>query len=448
MMADLDLLSRVLLGLIAAAGLLLLVFLSWKFPRQVFWAIFLFRPLLDMSRLVPNDNVPVQTIINGVGVGVPAVLLAVLILRRRAFSKDLWIPLAFGIVLLVSALFHEKDLETGSILVRILTPVVFILFPSLVLTSEKDLRTFLRVVGWSTVFVLVALYLDRGRTNVNPLYGWVQDAIPLLGGGTQDRLAAVFGVPTMTAYWVFQFFAVAYFLFDTERSAARFLALGLWIVLLVPIYLAFSRATWIGCLVILVAYNVLKGRRKMTTLVLSLLVVAALVALPNILFRMQNPTTVGYRFAVWSGYVRSLTARGGLAWLTGMGFANLPEKNIYTGYLYSPGATGQVENSVVYLLAGAGVVAALLFILLAWNLIRRAWWLRTKGTTRFIRDFGAWSLALLAVWLVMGTVGDMVTYVVINWYWYAFFGCLLALWRLQQDAAAAGEGPPPAPGAA
>jgi len=448
MMADLDLLSRVLLGLIAAAGLLLLVFLSWKFPRQVFWAIFLFRPLLDMSRLVPNDNVPVQTIINGVGVGVPAVLLAVLILRRRAFSKDLWIPLAFGIVLLVSALFHEKDLETGSILVRILTPVVFLLFPSLVLTSEKDLRTFLRVVGWSTVFVLVALYLDRGRTNVNPLYGWVQDAIPLLGGGTQDRLAAVFGVPTMTAYWVFQFFAVAYFLFDTERSAARFLALGLWIVLLVPIYLAFSRATWIGCLVILVAYNVLKGRRKMTTLVLSLLVVAALVALPNILFRMQNPTTVGYRFAVWSGYVRSLTARGGLAWLTGMGFANLPEKNIYTGYLYSPGATGQVENSVVYLLAGAGVVAALLFILLAWNLIRRAWWLRTKGTTRFIRDFGAWSLALLAVWLVMGTVGDMVTYVVINWYWYAFFGCLLALWRLQQDAAAAGESPPPAPGAA
>jgi hypothetical protein len=264
----------------------------------------------------------------------------------------------------------------------------------------------------------------------------------------QNRLAAVFGVPTMTAYWVFQFFAVAYFLFDTERSAARFLALGVWVILLAPLYLAFSRATWIGCLVILVGYNVLKGRRRVMAILLSATAVVTVVLLPNILQRLQDPTTVGYRFDVWSGYIRSLAARGGFAWLTGMGFTNLPEKNIYTGNLYSPGATGQVENSFVFLLAGAGVVAAVLFILLAWDLARRAWWLRTNGTTSFVRDFGAWSLALLSVWLVMGMVGDMVTYVVINWYWYAFFGCLLAMWRLQKNAAPAGPAPQPVPGAA
>lgn len=446
-MAELDLLSRTLLWLVLAAGLVFIVLLSWKFPRQVFLAVFLFRPLLEMSRLMAGKQELVQKVINGLGVGVPAVLFLVLLLHRQAWSVDDWLPWAFVVVVLMSAAFHERDLETGEMLIRVLTPVIFLLFPRLVIKSEKDLRTFLRVVGVSTVFVLIALYLDRGRTNIHPLYGWVQDAIPLVGGETQNRLGAVFGVPTMTAYWVFLFFAVAYFLSETERSGRRFFYLGLWVILLVPIYLSFTRAAWVGCLGIIFLYGLLKGRGLRRVSMVLGLVAAAFIALPNILYRLQNPTTIGYRFAVWSGYIRSIMAGGGPAWLTGMGFANLPEKNVYSGHLYSPGATGLVENSFVFLLAGAGLAAAVIFILLAVNLVRRASWLRTNGATPFVRDFGSWGLALLAVWLVMGMVGDMVTYVVINWYWYAYFGCLLAMWENEKESARVEGEPGPPPGA-
>lgn len=448
-MAELDLLSRILLSLVLTAGLVFIVLLSWKFPRYVFLAVFLFRPLLEMSRLIAGKEGLVQKVINGAGVGVPAVLLLVLLLHRKAWSADDWLPWTFIAVVLASAAVHERNLETGEMLIRILTPVVFLLFPRLVIKSEKDLRTFLRIVGVSTVFVLIALYLDRSRTNVHPLYGWVQDAIPLVGGETQNRLGAVFGVPSMTAYWVFLFFAAAYFLSETERSGKRFFYLSLWIILLVPIYLTFTRAVWVGCLTIVLLYGLLKGRGiSRAALVLGSMAVAFIV-LPNILYRLQNPTTIGYRFAVWSGYIRSIMAGGAPAWLTGMGFANLPEKNLYSGHLYSAGATGLVENSFVFLLAGAGLAAAVVFILLAANLVRRAAWLRKNGTTPFVRDFGRWGLALLAVWLIMGMVGDMVTYVVVNWYWYTYFGCLLALWEIEKGSAdVQGEPvPPPAAGA-
>ncbi len=440
MLTAFDLSSQILLGAVFAAVLAFILLISWRYPRQIFWAVFFFRPLLEMSRLIPEKTELVQAVINGVGVAVPTVLLLVLILHRKIWSADYRLPLAFLVVLLLSASFHEKNLEAGEMLIRILTPVVFLLFPRLVIKSEKDLRTFLHVVGASTIFVLIALYLDRDRTNIHPLFGWVQDIIPLVSGGTQRRLGAVFGVPTMTAYWVFQFFAVAFFLSDTEKSPVRFLYLGIWVILLVPIYLAFSRATWIGCLILFFLYPLVKsGRRRTVPLVLGLVAVAV-VALPNIIHRLQDPSTIGYRFSVWSGYIRSLTAGGVKAWLTGMGFADLPEKNVFTGHLYSRGATGLVENSFVFLLAGAGLIAAVVFILIALDLLRRAVWLRKHGATPFVRDFGAWGISLLAVWLVMGMVGDMVTYVVINWYWYAYFGCLLAMWRVQKEAARTGDG--------
>jgi len=449
MLTEFDGLAQALGLSVFAVAMVFVLLMAWRYPRQIFWAIFFFRPLLEMSRLMKGNNELVQGIINGVGIAVPGMLLLVLILHKKIWSKVNLLPLAFLVVMLVTGFLHETSFEAGEMLVRILTPIVFLVFPQMIIQSEKDLRTFLRIVALSTIFVLVAIYLDRQRTNVHPVYGWIQDAIPLKSGETQNRLGAVFGVPTMTAYWVFQFFAVTYFLFETERTAVRFFWMGVWIILLIPIYFAFSRATWLGCLIILFLYSLLKGRLARTTAWILGIAAVTIVVLPNIIFRLQNPITMGYRLAVWSGYLRSLAARGVASWLAGMGFASLPEKNIYTGYLYAPASSGFVENSFIFLLAGAGLVALIVFMMMILNLVRRAFWLRKNGTTPLIRDFGAWSIGLLAVWLVMGMVGDMVSYVVINWYWYAYFGCILALWKNRKQPALTGEGIPlvPDPGA-
>jgi hypothetical protein len=440
MLTEFDLLAQTLWLSGFAVAMVFVLLISWRYPRQIFWAVFFFRPLLEMSRLMKGNNELVQGIINGVGIVVPAVLLLVLFFHKKIWSEVNLLPMAFLVVMLFTGSLHEMNFEAGEMLIRILTPVVFLVYPQMIIQSEKDLKTFLRVVAVSTIFVLLAVYLDRQRTNVHPVYGWVQDAIPLKSGETQNRLGAIFGVPTMTAYWAFQFFAVTYFLFETERTAVRFFWMGIWIILLIPIYFAFSRATWLGCLITLFLYSVLKGRLARTTAWILSIAAVTIVVLPNIVFRLQNPLTIGYRFAVWSGYLRSLVARGVPSWLAGMGFANLPGKNIYSGYLYEYGASGFVENSFIFLLAGAGLVALIVFIFMILNLVRRASWLRKNGTTPLIRDFGAWSICLLVVWLVMGMVGDMVSYVVINWYWYAYFGCILALWKNRKESAQTREG--------
>jgi hypothetical protein len=435
MLTEFDLLAQALWLSVFAVAMVIVLLISWRYPKQIFWAVFFFRPLLEMSRLMKGNNELIQGIISSVGIVVPTVLLLVLILHKKIWSEVNLLPLAFLVVMLFTGFLHETNFEAGEMLTRILTPIIFLIFPQMIIQSEKDLRTFLRVVALSAIFVIIAVYLDRERTNIHPVYGWVQDAVPLKSGETQNRLGAVFGVPTLTAYWVFQFFAASYFLFETERTVVRFFWMGMWIILLIPIYFAFSRATWLGCLIILFLYSLLKGRLARTTVWILGIATVATVILPNILFRLQNPATIEFRLGYWSGYIRSWMGGGIGSWLTGMGFASLPEKNIYSGYLYMPGSTGLVENSLIFLLVGAGLVAVIIFILMILNLARRAFWLRKNGATPLIRNFGAWSLALLVVWFVMGMVGDMVSYVVINWYWYAYFGCILALWKNRKEPA-------------
>jgi len=435
MLTEFDLLAQALWLSVFAVAMVIVLLISWRYPRQIFWAVFFFRPLLEMSRLMKGNNELVQGIINSVGIAVPAVLLLVLVFHKKIWSEVNLLPLAFLVAMLVTGFLHGTNFEAGEMLVRILTPIVFLVYPQMIIQSEKDLKTFLRIVAVSTIFVLLAVYLDRQRTNVHPVYGWVQDAIPLKSGETQNRLGAIFGVPTMTAYWIFQFFAVAYFLFEVERAFARIAWMGIWIILLIPLYFTFARAAWLGCLIVPFLYSYLKGRLVRTTTWIIGGIIMAIVVLPNILFRLQNPATIEFRLRFWFGYIRSWIEGGVGSWLTGMGFARLPEKNIYSGYLYVPAGTGLVENSLIFLLVGAGLVAVIVFILMILNLARRASWLRKNGTTPLIRNFGAWSLALLVVWFVMGMVGDMVSYVVINWYWYAFFGCILALWRNRKEPA-------------
>jgi len=435
MLTEFDLLAQALWLSVFAVAMIFVLLISWRYPRQIFWAVFFFRPLLELSRLIKGNNELVQGIISGVGIVVPTVLFLVLILHKKIWSEVNLLPLAFLVVMLFTGFLHETNFEAGEILIRILTPIIFLLFPQMIIQSEKDLRTFLRVVALSAIFVIIAVYLDRERTNIHPVYGWVQDIIPLKSGETQNRLGAVFGVPTLTAYWIFQFIAVSYFLFEAERTVVRFFWMGMGIILLIPIYFTFARAAWLGCLIVPFLYSLLKGRLARTTAWILGVAAVATVILPNILFRLQNPATIEARLRFWYGYIRSWIGGGIGSWLTGMGFASLPEKNIYSGYSYIPGGTGLVENSLIFLLVGAGLMAVIVFILMILNLARRASWLRKNGATPLIRNFGAWSLALLVVWFVMGMVGDMVSYVVINWYWYAFFGCILALWRNRKEPA-------------
>lgn len=421
-------------------GLLFLLLFAWSFPKQALWLIFFVRPLLEASRLIKNDQGVVQGIINAAGVLVPAVLFGALLLRGRLFDKGSRLAWGFMLVFLLASLSHGLNAESGTLLLKVLLPFSLLLFPALAIGSEEDVKKFLRLVGYSSLIVIVLVLLDWSRTNVNPVYGWVQDIIPLKGGGARNRLASVFGVPTTTSFWLFQFLAVCYFLFETERSSRRWLWLGLCAALSVPLYLTFSRAAWIGMAVLVALYNFLKGRRFRIAVGGLAFGAAAVWFLPNLLYRMQNLATWKWRLLFWEGYLKSLSEGNALGWLIGAGLSGLPEKNVYSGSLFKYGSTGLIENSFVFVLVGAGIVAALLFVCLFVSLAKTARRLSRTSISPFVRDFGRWSLAMLAAWFIMGMAGEMVTYAVINWYFYAFFGCLLALGRQALRSAEAAVG--------
>lgn len=428
MLTQLDLLAQILLPSTLIAGVVFASIISWRFPKQIFLIIFLFRPLLEMSRLLKEGSEFVQWIINGVGVVVPFILLFVLVFHKKILLRQNLFLIAFIGVILLSSLTHEKSLEVAEILIRLISPLILIIFPQAIIQSEKDLKTFLQIIAISTFFVLVAVTLDWERTNIHPIYGWVQDAIILKSGEIQNRFAAVFGVPTTTAFWLFQFFAVTYFLFETDRSLKRWLWMGISILLLYPLFLTFSRGAWLACWVLIFSYSLLKGRViKIGAWIIGIVTLAAII-LPDIIYRLGNPTNIKGRLEFWYGYLHAMVSQGILPWVTGLGWANLPEKNLLSGHLFRYGSTGLVENSFIFVLVGAGLLALIIFIIIFLNLARWAWWLKMNGDTSFIRDYGIWTLSMLGAWFVMSMSGDMVLYVVINWYWYAFFGCSLALW--------------------
>ena len=435
-----DPLASVLLPAVLAAFFAFVVVISWRYPQYIFFLIFFFRPLLDMTRLLKGKEEIVQSMIKATGVIIPAILLITLILHKKALTDDNFLVLFFMVIILVMALFHEgKDARAGEIIVRTVTPLVLIIFPAVVIESERDLKTFLRLIGISIVFVLVAVFLDRTRTNIHPVHGWVQDVIVLPGGQTRNRLAAVFGVPTVTGYWLFLFFVLAYFLFETDRGLRRWIWLGACFALSVPLFYVFSRSAWIGCAIAIFLYNLFKGRLGRTMALLTGGAILVAIVLPQILYRLQDLRTMQHRLLLWKGYFQTMLDKGAAAWLTGLGWSDLPEKNIYTGHLIIPGSTGLTENSFIFILVGSGILALIVFILIVLRLVRRSIWLAKNGGTPFIRAFGIWSIALLVAWLAMSTTGEVVTYVVINWYFYAFFGCALGLWanreKLQPEAA-------------
>ncbi len=420
-----------LMPLLAAGALecvlLILVIVACRFPKQALWLIFLTRPFLEASRLIKDDQGLVQGMINACGVLIPVVLFAVLLLRGRFSVKSDGIVLSFMLVFLIVSLGHGLNEESGTLLLKVLMPFSLLLFPSLAVRSEEDLKTFLRLIAYSSLIVIAAILLDWNRTNINPVYGWVQDIIPLKSGETQNRLASVFGVPTTTSFWIFQFIAVCYFLYETERSSRRWLWLGICAFLAIPLYLTFSRAAWIGTALLVGLFHVLKGRRFRIAVGGLAFGASVLWLLPDILYRLQNIANWKLRLQYWSGFLKSLSAGGASNWVTGLGLSDLPGKNLFTGSLFSYGATGLIENSFIFILVSTGGVALLLFAGLFVSLAKTAHHLNRTGASPFVRDFSRWSLAMLAAWFVMGMSGEMVTYAVINWYWYAFFGCLLAL---------------------
>jgi hypothetical protein len=408
--------------------IVIFIVLLLRSPKYLFFFILLVRPFIELFR-INNSNEQLRLIVNGIGIIVPACLFLLMVVQNQIFKKHNLIIMLFMIAILLSTIINEPSARSFEMAVRIISPFVFLMFPQTIIKTEDDLRNYFRIIAISSIFVLLAVALDWERTNIHSLGGWIQGTIATYEGGAQPRMAAVFGVPTTTAFWLFQFYAVSFFLFTTEKRLIRWPYLLLCLLILIPIYFTYSRAAWLGCFVLVILYLFLLGHHRKALAVGAAITGLSVFMLPNILLRIQSLDSVQSRIIYWIGYVRMVFSQGLLSSLFGVGWVGLPDKNLFSGDIYDAGSTGIVENSFIFLLAGAGVISIAIFTIIFFKLARKAILIKKKGKSIFIRKYAAWCIGMISAWLIMSMSGDLVSYVIINWYFYAFFGGLLAIAR-------------------
>ena len=414
----------VLLGFAA----LIVFFLIYQYREMALMVIFFLRPLLELGRLTPWREQFTEWVIGPVGLLISLLMFLVLIFRNKLFDRNNSYLLGFIVVTLFIAVVNGVNFQVWDLMARIISPLVFLVFPQLFINDERQVKRFIMVVALSTAIVIVSILLDFDRTNVNPIFEWDQDQITLSTGELQPRMAAVFGVTTTTAYWLFQFFAVIFILGNLAEGTKRYGWSIVMLILLYGIYVTYCRTAWVACLLLFVVYNILNRRYSLIGII-GVMVFALIVLNPDIITRITDLGSLIGRLEFWFGYMQVMMMKGFQTWLLGLGWADIL---LGIGAVeVIEGSTGLVENTYLFILAGTGLIPLLLLLGFFGNLAAQALWLVKHGDTRFSRNLGAWGFSLLGCWFLMSMTGEMITYVVINWYYYVFFGMFSALYSIK-----------------
>ena len=414
------------LGAIGLAGLLFLD------PRRGFFALFLVRPLIELSRAFPDVNLWGVSLVQLAGVGIPALLMLILVVRART---DMRLPLpVLGVVFAFTIPVAWSGAGGLELWLRLVSPLPLVLFPQLMDVGADTGFRWARAVFNSIPFVLLAM-----------IVGWTMPlfvpAAVAVGGESVERLGGVFGVPTMTGYWLSIFVVLSAYLWWTDKRPgwrAVYVIAGL--LLLVPLYATFSRTAWAGCIVAITVWLGLRGNWRGVAGVLAVGGVIML-SVAGVRDRLFAPNWGGTgRTALWiPGFRMYFDASPGEQ-LFGVGWGNVYDRvRQYVAGDFALEGTGITENTFLFLLFGGGLVALIAYVVFCYWSARGVWYVIQRATPGSERDFALFVLAMLAMMLVQGMTGDQILSPVLVWYFYAFLGVALAL---QPRVAGAAETPP------
>ncbi len=247
----------------------------------------------------------------------------------------------------------------------------FVLFFVLInqIESKKELTRFLNFLLLGACFVaLYGIYQYLVGTPLPP--GWVDiEQNPAI----RTRVYSVFGNPNVLANYLVLLipFPCALFL-GTKKLAAKFSYFALTAMLCLTLLLTFSRGGWLGLLVGLLVFALLKDRRMLILILIALLAGAAM--LPEVF--LQRLSTIGsprdtsnaYRFRVWQeslGIIEEFP-------LTGVGLGHEAFMRIYPLFMLdrekSPFHT---HNAYLQILVETGIIGLLVFFWLLGSYFKR-----------------------------------------------------------------------------
>lgn len=211
---------------------------------------------------------------------------------------------------------------------------------------------------------------------------------------------------------------------------------------LVCLYYTFTRSAWIACIVGLFAVAIM-GRRKALLAVMVAGIMVSLVAVPTILQRFADLGTstsaagyasnsLSWRFDYWSE-VLPLASKDPI---TGIGlkmssFETSQQKEPHNDFLRAYVETGIIGTIAYFaLLISMGLVA------------RQAMKFTRLRTWTYERSIAVGFASCVIAFVIISIVSNVITEVIVLWYYVAFAAAAYAITRYDQNAALLGLPPP------
>lgn len=278
-------------------------------------------------------------------------------MKLRITILDYFVVL-FGIVLLYSFI---TSYTPGSSMLSLLIHIAFIIFYFILVNTIKTRQQ---------LYVLAALLVLS--TTVTSLYGlyqlktvgvtseaWVDTT---LFEDIKTRVGSTFENPNVLGEYLVLIIPVAIaMLWGQKRWISKLATLGLTAIMIGCLVYTYSRGAYVGLMLALALFAVLRDRRFVVLCVIGLLMLPFVLP-ASVINRFAsignlNDTSSFYRISVWLGSLRLAQDY----WLSGIGLGLEPFKLIYPKYSLNAAYAHHSHNIYIQLMIETGIAGLLMF---------------------------------------------------------------------------------------
>ncbi len=203
--------------------------------------------------------------------------------------------------------------------------------------------------------------------------------------GIKTRVYSTFDNPNVLGQYLVMSIPVAFALMSSERRIwAKTFYLGVTAVMGACLIFTWSRAAWIGIILAIGFYMIMKDRRWSALLVVALLIMPFVLP-ESILSRITSlgnmkDSSTAYRFSVWLSSLRM----AGDYWLSGIGLGAGAFERVYQKYaLNGAGFALHAHNFYIQLVVEMGVLGIVLFAMIIISTYRKIISIKEKKSVNY-----------------------------------------------------------------
>ncbi|MDC5852101.1 O-antigen ligase family protein [Vibrio europaeus] len=394
-------------------------FYSNDFIRSSLIYLLLFRASLDPVLELTKYKL-------GIGLGAGLNLMVIFIGLTYMFRFKFLLPKiavfawsGFLLAGFLSIFYSPVPVNSARAWLSYITFFMMFVIPFYSIKGRGDFQFFLKVLLISSfipvAYTFVELFIIGAENGINGL-----------------RVKSTFSHPNMFAFYLVVMISIMFYLFKTKEQnmapfSGRFMAVFL-AFLLLCLVLTNTRSAWIGLLLLFFMFGLFFERRYIAYLAVFACVSFTIPAVQDRIldlftgndldaFSTERLNSFAWRKLLWISSLDFIERE----WLFGYGLETFKHYMPYFFPVDTDGKLFNAHNVYVELLFGLGVLGLslylVLYIVVILNLIR----VRYKDETGVML-----TCFLLVSYIVISYSDNMLGYLVVNWYFWFFIGCVCA----------------------